>query len=44
VRGDRTLAYGRVMEIMGQIGRAGFARVSLIAEAASDVGNGTLSR
>ena len=44
VRGDRALAYGHVMEIMGQIGRAGFARVSLIAEAAPDVRNGALSR
>ena len=34
VRGDRGLAYGRIMEVMGQIGQAGFTRVSLIAEAA----------
>ena len=33
VRGDRTIPYGRIMEVMGQVGRAGFARVSLIAEA-----------
>jgi biopolymer transport protein TolR len=33
VRGDRSIAYGRVMEIMGQVGQAGFARVSLIGEA-----------
>ena len=35
VRGDRTIPYGRVMEVMGQVGQAGFARVSLIAEAPS---------
>jgi TolR protein len=35
VRGDRSIPYGRVMEVMGQVGQAGFARVSLIAEAAS---------
>jgi TolR protein len=34
VRGDRSIPYGRVMEVMGQVGQAGFARVSLIAEAA----------
>jgi TolR protein len=34
VRGDRALAYGRIMEVMGQIGQAGFARVSLISESA----------
>jgi biopolymer transport protein TolR len=33
VRGDRTIPYGRIMEVMGQVGQAGFARVSLIAEA-----------
>ncbi len=36
VRGDREIAYGRVMEVMGQVGQAGFAKVSLIAEAARD--------
>ena len=35
VRGDRAIPYGRVMEVMGQVGQAGFARVSLIAEASS---------
>ncbi len=35
VRGDRSIPYGRVMEVMGQVGQAGFARVSLIAEASS---------
>ena len=33
VRGDRTVAYGRIMEIMGQVSAAGFSKVSLIAQA-----------
>ncbi len=33
VRADRVIPYGRVMEVMGQVGQAGFARVSLIAAA-----------
>lgn len=32
VRGDQGLAYGRVMEVMGEIAAAGFTKVSLIAE------------
>jgi biopolymer transport protein TolR len=32
VRGDRTLSYGRIMEVMGEVSKAGFAKVSLIAE------------
>ena len=32
VRGDRALPYGRLVEVMSLIARAGFARVSLIAE------------
>jgi len=32
VRGDRALAYGRVMEVMGLIAQAGFTRVALLAE------------
>jgi biopolymer transport protein TolR len=32
VRGDKGLPYGRIMEVMGEIGQAGFARVSLVAE------------
>lgn len=32
VRGDQALAYGRVMEVMGEIAAAGFTKVSLIAE------------
>lgn len=30
VRGDRVVPYGRVMEVMGMINRAGFSRVALI--------------
>ncbi|MCR9257594.1 MAG: protein TolR [Alphaproteobacteria bacterium] len=32
VRGDRTIAYGEVMGLMGLINSAGFDRVALIAE------------
>jgi biopolymer transport protein TolR len=32
VRGDRAINYGRVMEVMGLIASAGFAKVSLVAE------------
>lgn len=32
VRGDRALPHGVVMETMGVISAAGFARVSLLAE------------
>lgn len=32
VRGDRTVAYGRIMQIMGRVNSAGFTRVALIAE------------
>jgi biopolymer transport protein TolR len=32
VRGDRTLAYGRVMEVMGSLSAAGFSKVALVAE------------
>jgi biopolymer transport protein ExbD len=34
VRGDRTLPYGRVMDLLGVVSNAGFAKVSLLAEAA----------
>jgi len=33
VRGDKSVPYGRIIEIMGQINAAGFSRVSLIAQA-----------
>ena len=32
VRGDRAIAYGRIMEVMGLVNAAGFKRVALIAE------------
>jgi biopolymer transport protein ExbD len=32
VRGDKALSYGRVMQVIGLVNRAGFAKVSLIAE------------
>jgi biopolymer transport protein TolR len=32
VRGDKAIHYGRVMEVMGIISSAGFAKVSLVAE------------
>lgn len=32
VRGDESIPYGRVMEMMGSISKAGFQKVSLIAE------------
>ena len=32
VRGDRQIAYGRIMEVMGLVASAGFTKVSLIAE------------
>lgn len=36
VRGDHTVSYGRIMEVMGLIIRAGFTRVSLVAELPTD--------
>ena len=32
VRGDRKIAYGKVMQVMGRINLAGFTRVALITE------------
>ena len=32
VRGDRMIAYGRIMQVMGTVNSAGFRRVALIAE------------
>ena len=34
VRGDQTISYAQLMEALGLVNRAGFAKVSLIAEAA----------
>lgn len=36
VRGDQSVTYGRIMEVMGLIIRAGFTRVSLVAELPPD--------
>jgi len=36
VRGDRTIDYGRIMEVMGRVNSAGFTRVALIAELPKD--------
>ena len=33
VRGDQTISYAQLMEALGMVNRAGFAKVSLIAEA-----------
>ena len=32
VRGDRIVAYGRIMEIMGKINSAGYVKVALVTE------------
>ena len=32
VRGDKTISYGRVMEVMGAINSAGFKKVALISQ------------
>jgi biopolymer transport protein ExbD len=37
VRGDRAVPYGRIMEAITAINRAGFSNVSLIAESAPDL-------
>ena len=34
VRGDQTISYAQLMEVLGIVNRAGFAKVSLVAEAA----------
>ncbi len=38
VRADRTLSYGRVMEVMGRLNAAGFGRVALITDFGSSEG------
>ena len=35
VRGDKTLEYGRIMDLMGVVGEAGFGKISLVAEGAT---------
>ncbi|MSP30847.1 MAG: protein TolR [Acetobacteraceae bacterium] len=37
VRGDRSIAYGRIMEVMGKIAQGGFTKVALLAEQPSAV-------
>jgi biopolymer transport protein TolR len=32
LRGDRSLDYGRVMQVMGELGRAGFTSISLVTD------------
>jgi biopolymer transport protein ExbD len=34
VRGDKTISYAQLMDALGVVNRAGFAKVSLVAEAA----------
>ena len=36
VRGDKAINYGRIMEVMGMVGAAGYSKVSLIAEMPHD--------
>src|SRR5690606_27651240 len=38
VRGDRSIQYGRVMEVMGALTTAGFTQVALIAELPAPAG------
>jgi biopolymer transport protein ExbD len=35
VRGDQTISYAQLMEVLGIVNRAGFAKVSLVAEPAT---------
>ena len=32
VRGDKSVSYGKIMEVMGSISSAGFTKVALVAE------------
>lgn len=36
VRGDRSVNYGRVLEVMGLVSGAGFSKVALVSEQATD--------
>jgi biopolymer transport protein TolR len=40
VRGDKDLAYGRIMEVMGTITSGGFTKVALLAEQTASPQNG----
>ena len=35
MRGDKDLAYGRIMEVMGTVTQGGFTKVALLAEQTS---------
>jgi len=37
VRGDQTISYAQLMDALGNVNRAGFAKVSLVAEAAGSM-------
>ena len=39
VRGDRSVFYGQIMEVMGTVNAAGFAKVALIVELPKDLVN-----
>jgi biopolymer transport protein TolR len=36
VRGDKSISYGRIMEVMGTVNAAGFTRVALVTESAGE--------
>lgn len=40
VRGDKAIAYGKVMEVMGTVSAAGFKKVALLAKLPDGVGEG----
>jgi biopolymer transport protein TolR len=40
LRADRALDYGRVMQVMGEINRAGLRRMALVSSSASDSASG----
>ncbi len=40
VRGDKTIAYGKVMEVMGTVNLAGFTRVALLTQLPTGTGAG----
>lgn len=44
VRGDKDLAYGRIMEVMGTITQGGFTKVALLAEQRSAPAAGSTAR
>ena len=44
VRGDKDLAYGRIMEVMGTITQGGFTKVALLAEQTGGQAGGTSAK